>query len=272
MKTVVITGSTRGIGFGLAKSYLELGHRVVISGRGREAVERALATLTADFSPDHLLGVPCDVLQYAQVRSLWDRAVSGFGGVDIWVNNAGVAHPQTAFWAMDPARVSTVVRTNLVGAMYGARVALAGMVEQGRGALYNMEGLGSDSRRVEGLTLYGTTKYGLRYLTESLADEVEGTGLIVGAMSPGMVITDLITDQYEGKSEQDWERGKRIFNILADRVETVAPWLAAQSLENQKNGARIAWLSRGKILWRFLSAPFRQRDLFAVEEGGEQPA
>ena len=158
-------------------------------------------------------------------------------------------------------QIQAVVETNVIGAMYGAEVAIRGMREQGFGALYNMEGLGSDGRRVEGLTLYGTTKRGLRYLTDALAQEVEGTQITVGALSPGMVMTDMLTNQYEGRPE-DWDRAKRIFNILADRVETVTPWLAQKVLANEKNGVRIKWLTRRKTMGRFLTAPFRKRDLF----------
>jgi NAD(P)-dependent dehydrogenase (short-subunit alcohol dehydrogenase family) len=159
-----------------------------------------------------------------------------------------------------------VVESNLVGVMYGCRAALRGMREQGFGSLYNVEGLGSDGRRVAGLTLYATTKYGLRYLTGALAEEVRGTALRVGALSPGMAVTDMLTRERGDRSEAEWQAARRIFNILADRVEDVAPWLARRALENRRNGARIKWLTRSKILARFLSAPFRKRDLFAQEE------
>ena len=185
-----------------------------------------------------------------------------FGQVDIWINNAGLGHPQIAFWESSPELIRTVVETNLIGAMNGARVALSGMLEQGVGALYNMEGMGSEGPRVAGLTIYGTTKSGLRYFTDGLVQEVKGTPVVVGALQPGMVVTDLLTGQYEDKPEE-WERAKRIFNVLADRVETVTPWLAQQVLKNQENGARITWLTRRKSMTRFLLAPFRKRDLFA---------
>ncbi len=138
------------------------------------------------------------------------------------------------------------------------------MLQQGFGSLYNMEGLGSDGTRVEGLTLYGSTKAALRYFDKALAQETEGTPVLVGALSPGMVTTDMLTTQYADRPE-DWEDAKRIFNILADRVETVTPWLARQVLANTKNGARIRWMSRGKAMGRFLMAPFRRRDLFDDE-------
>ena len=75
--------------------------------------------------------------------------------------------------------------TNLVGSMFGAKVALTGMREQGSGGLYNMEGLGSGGRRVEGLTLYGCSKSSLCYLTDALVEEMKDTPILVGALRPG---------------------------------------------------------------------------------------
>jgi len=77
-----------------------------------------------------------------------------------------------------------------------------------------------------------------------------------------MVITDFVTHQFEDRPPEEWERAKRMFNIVADRVETVTPWLAQQVLDNDKNGACISWLSRWKVMGRFLTARFRKRNLF----------
>jgi len=261
VKSVVITGSTRGIGYGLADSFLALGCVVTVSGRSSTGVQKAVALLSSAHQADRVLGHPCDVTRYEQVQGLWDKAQGNFDKVDIWVNNAGIGHPQLEFRTESSQEISAVVETNIVGTMYGARVALQGMLEQGFGSLYNMEGLGSDGRKVRGLTLYGSTKSCIRYLTDALAEEVRGTGVLVGAFSPGMVITELLTGRYEDGS-QDWEGAKRIFNILADRVETVTPWLAQKAITNKKNGARFKWMTRSKVTGRFLAASFRKRDLF----------
>ena len=85
--------------------------------------------------------------------------------------------------------------------------------------------------------------------------------MIVGAISPGMVMTDLILEGLD-QSDPDWPRAKRIFNILADRVETVTPWIARRVLANEKSGARINWLTSMKAFRRFALSPFRQRNLF----------
>lgn len=266
MKIVVITGSTRGIGYGLADAFLDLGCAVTITGRTPASVEGAVSKLSAKHEADRILGQTCDVTQIEQVQALWDAAVAHFGRIDIWINNAGISHPRRDFWEHSPKRIQAVMDTNLVGVMYGSQVALRGMLDQGFGSVYNVEGMGSDGRQVEGMTLYGTTKYGLHYLTDALVEETKRTPVLVGALSPGMVITDMLTSE-EVRSEEDWETTKRIFNILADRVEDVTPWLARQVLDNDKTGVRIKWLTRGKIMARFLTSPFRKRDLFEESEG-----
>jgi NAD(P)-dependent dehydrogenase (short-subunit alcohol dehydrogenase family) len=262
-KIIVITGSTRGIGFGLAEAFLARGCAVAVSGRTLESIQKAAAQLSDRYGADRILEQPCDVTRFLQVQALWVAARKRFGKIDIWINNAGIAHPLLPFWEHPPERVAAVIKTNLLGAMYGAQVALPGMLAQGSGFLYNMEGFGSSGGRMaKGMGLYGSTKAGLRFLTDELAHEMEGMPVRVGALRPGMVVTDMLTSQYEGRPEE-WRRARRIFNILADRVETVAPWMAQKILENDQNGARISWTSTRKIFWRFLTAPFTKRDLFS---------
>ena len=262
MKTIVITGSTRGIGFGLASEFLKLGCRVVVSGRTADAVNTAQAALAAATDADRVLGIPCDVTSCEQVETLWAKVTAACGPIDIWINNAGISHPQLHPWEQTIDRTKAIVDTNILGTMYGARVAINGMLKQGHGAIYNLEGLGSAGRHVEGTALYATTKAAIRYYTDALVLEAKGTPLVIGAISPGMVITDLIMDGLDRESP-DWPRAKRIFNILADRVETVTPWIARQVLANTKSGVRINWLTPFKAFSRFALAPFSKRDLFA---------
>lgn len=257
-KVVVITGSTRGIGFGMAEEFLLRGCRVVVSGRSQASVDQALQLLQSRHPDAQILGQPCDVQDPVQIEALWAAAHAAFGQVDIWVNNAGVSNKMVSTWEQTPEEIARVIDTNVRGVMYGCRTALRGMLAQGFGALYNMEGLGSDGRRVPGLNLYGTTKYAVRYFTEGLIEETRGTPVLVGELSPGMVATDMLTGE-AARRRPDWDRQKSILNILTDKVETVTPWLVEQMLDNQQHGARIAWLTRGKILRRFLSAPFHRR-------------
>jgi NAD(P)-dependent dehydrogenase (short-subunit alcohol dehydrogenase family) len=260
-QSVVITGSTSGIGLGLADALLALGCRVMISGRDQNKLDAAYQQLAEKYGAEHLARQRCEVTDYAQLEALWDAAGTAFGQVDIWINNAGIGHGETDFGDFQPEQVKAIVETNITGAIWGSMVALKGMRGQGFGAFYNMEGLGSDGRVVKGMTIYATTKAALSYLDKALATETKGTPVISGAIRPGMVVTKLITDQFTDDPE-GWRRNEKIFNILSDRVETVTPWLAIRIIANQKNGALISWLNGFKIMMRFLAAPFHKRKVF----------
>lgn len=261
IKHIVITGSTRGIGFGLAEAFLARGCSVTISGRGAEAVEKAVAGLRSEHDAERVFGLTCDVTTQEDVRMLWDQSVKQFGKVDIWINNAGVSGEQGSVWELSPDAAKIPIQTNVLGTIYGAQVAMRGMLRQGFGAIYNMEGMGSDGRKHTGLTFYGTSKYAIHYFTEGMALEAKDSPVLIGALHPGMVITDMIVDRYE-KRPEEWERAKKIFNIIADSVENVSPWLATKILNNQKNGAILAYSSNWKLLWRFASQSFVKRNLF----------
>lgn len=264
MKTVVITGSTKGIGYGLAEEFLKRECQVVVSGRKQADAEAAAGQLAQIFGDANILAQACDVGQYAQVQALWSAVVDHFGQVDIWVSNAGQGHALENFWELPAELIESVVQANLLGQMYNAKVVLTAMIEQGSGAFYMMEGKGSDGKVLEGLTLYSATKRGGNYLFDALVKEAAGLPVIVGSLSPGMVVTDLLSQQRSADPE-NWERTKKVFNILADKVETVTPWLVEKMLANQQHGAAFRWLTGGKVMWRFLMASFNKRDLFAEE-------
>ncbi|MBP7689770.1 MAG: SDR family NAD(P)-dependent oxidoreductase, partial [Thermoflexales bacterium] len=87
-KTIVVTGSTRGIGFGLAHEFLQRGCRVVVNGRSQSAVDQAMSDLAGRHGADRVGGFPADMTVYEQVQTLWDQSIKRFGCIDIWINNA----------------------------------------------------------------------------------------------------------------------------------------------------------------------------------------
>ncbi len=265
MKTVVVTGSSRGIGFGLAEAFLERDCSVIISGQNPERLEAARSQLVSRFSENRIYAVVCDVRDPSQIQALWDATVEQFSQIDIWINNAGLANDLADFRCLEPEQIGKIVETNILGTLFGTRVALNGMMNQGFGALYNMEGHGSNGRKQDGLTLYGTTKAALRYFDDALELETEGTPVIVGSIMPGMVWTDMLHDQFANQPEL-LERSKGILNIITDTVETVSPWLVDRILANQENGVRIKWLNRRKMIGRFLTAPISKRQVVDQEK------
>ncbi len=263
MKRIVITGSTRGIGSGLANEFLKRGCSVAISGRSQDSVDRAVSRLSSQYDAKRICGSPCDVTRYSDIKTLWDTAADTFGAVDIWINNAGIPNPVRPYWELSPEDIAATINTDLTGLLFCCRVAIEGMLEQGHGQIYNMEGHGSNGSVRPGLTVYGAAKRAVRYVSRSLQKEVEGKPVGICTLSPGIVITDFITRQKDTYTPEQWERVKKTFNILADKPETVTPWLAEKVLANEESGAHFAWLTRGKAMRRFLTASFNKRDLFA---------
>lgn len=261
MKTVVITGSTRGIGYGLAEAFLDFGCNVAVNGRSPSSVEQTITKLAGQHDPARIQGLAGDVASLAQMEALWQTAVARFGQVDIWINNAGLGHPFEPMWQLEPEAMEKVVNANILGTMIGSKVAIQGMLAQGHGQLFNMEGAGSNGKVRPGMSVYSASKAAVTLLSDALIKETAGTAVQVGTISPGMVVTDLLMDPLT-KDPAMMEKNRRIFNILTDRVETIAPFLAEKMLASAKTGAQIKWLTTPKIMWRFLTARFIKRDPF----------
>jgi short-subunit dehydrogenase len=266
MKSVVITGSTKGIGLGLAIEFLKRRCSVVISSRSKSQLEQLIKNLGEEFGQNRVLGKPCDVTVINQVRALWDVAKQKFNQIDIWINNAGVDTTHKLLWDLDSAEISSAMNTNITGLIYGTQVALQGMLKQGSGQIYNMEGFGSSDMMRPGMTVYGTTKRAVRYFTESVIEEAKNQPMQIGTLGPGMVITDFILDNLRKMPKEQLEETKAIYNILADTVETVTPFLVENILKNDKTGTKIDWLTPEKAQSRFEDEKYLKRDL--LEEFG----
>ncbi len=260
MKTAVVTGGTRGIGAALVRSFLQSGWNVAYSGTSENTIERSLQLLEGQFDSSRYAAFRCDVTCEADIVSLWENAVKSFGTIDIWVNNAGTTSNQTPFYKLETDVFTRILDTNVKGLMLATHVAYNRMLAQGSGAIYNMEGLGSDGRSIPGLTPYGVSKRAVRYFSDAFAAEVKEGPVIVGTISPGMVLTDLTMTQVRQDPENSRQLIK-IYNILANEADTVSPFLVRKMIANRKNGARISWLTTGKVISRFLFAPFSRRDI-----------
>jgi NAD(P)-dependent dehydrogenase (short-subunit alcohol dehydrogenase family) len=248
-KVVVVTGGTRGIGAGLVKEFLARGCSVATCGRTAVEVPGALS-------------IVADVTDEPGMQKLWDETVAAHGRVDVWINNAGISAPRKPFHELDLDTARRTVDVNLLGVLTGSSVALRGFLAQGGGQLWNMEGFGSGGQKAPGMAVYGASKRAVTYFTQALLKDTKDTPVQVGLLSPGIVLTDLLTGDYRDDPE-GFAKAQKVFNILGDRVETVTPWLVEQVLRTDKTGAHVQWLTKRKAFARFATA-FRKRDLFAA--------
>lgn len=265
MANVVITGSTKGIGRGLAEEFLKRGHNAVICSRNPADVERVVTELNA-LGTGKCAGTACDITDKAQIQALWDCAVEHFGTVDIWVNNAGLASSRHRIDELPEDLTRTLITSNLLGTTFGSQVAIGGFRKQKSGALYNVLGGSFDGKRlVPNMGVYSSTKSGIHLLTKYLIEENKDQDIIIGMISPGMLITENWFDEQKQLSADEWQKIRPMLNILCDYVDTVTPWLTEQILANKESGKRIAWMTGGKIMKRFVDAKLlgRKRDLFA---------
>ena len=260
-KNIVITGSTRGIGLAMAQEFLAAGCNVTFSGRNNEP-SAACKELAKKFKA-HTLYCPCDVQDKAAIKNLWHASAEKWGDIDIWINNAGQNSPHAFVWEIGKSATENVLWTNILGVIFGGQIAAENMLKQKHGAIYSMEGLGSNDMIQPKTVIYGTTKRALTYFMKGLEKELHGSGVIAGRLSPGMMLTDFITKTPEGKPAKVIEdmRFRRIFNILADKPETVAAFLVQKMIANNKNGRHIVWLTNMKVLYRFLTGFFIRRNI-----------
>jgi NAD(P)-dependent dehydrogenase (short-subunit alcohol dehydrogenase family) len=259
MKHIVITGSTRGIGLGLAERFLEKGHAVTLNGSRPERIGEALRNLSA--YKERVDGVEGDVADREAMERLYQSASQRFGNIDIWVNNAGIGQPQKRVWELDDAAIKRVLDVNLLGVINGTIAAFNGMKRQGSGKIFNMEGLGSNGSIIDGMSIYGTSKSATHYFTRAFAHETKRSGIQMGELSPGMVITDLLMDTVADASEESMKR-KRFYNLLADDVECVSEFLVNRMLASTREYDRIEWLTKRKALFRLMLGFLRKKNFF----------
>ena len=266
MKTVVITGSTRGLGLEMARLFHKNGWNLVINGVNPQRLEKAAEELRALPGDGAVEGFAGSVASEEELQGLLDFAVEKFGVLDIWINNAGVNQPMKAIWELSQEEIDAILNIDLRGAILGSRLAARQMEKQPEGGfIYNLEGYGSNDAMMLGLNLYGTSKRAVTHFTVALAKELEerGSRVKAGRLSPGIMITDFTVKALGGKESIALpEKTKKVYNILGDKPDVVAAHLVREMLANSKNNAHIQWLTTGKAAWRFMTAGFNKRNFF----------
>ncbi|HHE32320.1 MAG TPA: SDR family oxidoreductase [Chlorobaculum parvum] len=252
MENIVITGSSRGIGFGLASAFLARGRGVLISSRSAENLELALEELKKNHPGAPVFSLRCDVTVLSDLEALWKKAEKEFGRVDIWINNAGCAHPMLPFWKLDYADITRTVDVNLKGTINGSHVAFRRMLGQGGGHIYNLEGQGADGSVIPGMGVFGTAKAGVHYFSKSLIEEARGMKVKVSTIIPGIIRTGLQAGTAGTTTE-----GRMFLSMLGEDVGPATDDLASRILANTSHGACINRMSPPDMIGKVVTAPLR---------------
>lgn len=187
-KTAVITGGTRGIGFAIAKKYLENGANVAIAGSRQETVEKALAQLTE--YKDRVMGIWPDLCSPEEVADAFASVRERFGSLDILANNAGISS-RTSLYDYTMEEFSKIVSVNLTAVFVCSQAAARVMKEQGGGSIINASSMVGEYGQPSGCG-YPATKFAINGLTKSLARELAKDRIRVNAVAPGVTRTDMV--------------------------------------------------------------------------------
>ncbi|WP_066339466.1 3-hydroxybutyrate dehydrogenase [Azohydromonas lata] len=211
-KTALVTGSTSGIGLGIAKCLARQGANIMLNGFGDS--EAALAEVRE-------LGVRvayhgADMSKPAEIEQMMQAAEAEFGAVDILVNNAGIQHV-AAVEDFPAEKWDAIIAINLSSAFHTTRLALPGMKQRGWGRIINLasvHGLVASAQK----SAYVAAKHGLVGFTKSVALETATTPVTVNAICPGWVLTPLVEKQVQARAQADGielEEAKR--RLLGDK-------------------------------------------------------
>ncbi|CAE6911448.1 SDR family NAD(P)-dependent oxidoreductase [Pseudomonas sp. BMW13] len=187
-RTVVITGASSGIGFGLAKAFLAQGFNVVGNARSAERLEQARAQLG---SPAGFVGVAGDIARPQAARQLIDAGIEAFGQVDVLVNNAGFFLPKP-FLDYSPEDIDSLLETNLKGVVYASQAAAAHMIERRQGQIITITAAIALQANIDvPAALPVLIKGGLNQVTRALALELSPHNIQVNAVAPGIIETPM---------------------------------------------------------------------------------
>lgn len=224
-KVAIVTGSSRGIGYAIARRLGRDGFRVIVSATGpQEKYEQALAGLTADGTEWRY--IRCDIADHDSRLHLIEETVRQFGRIDVLVNNAGVA-PKVRADLLDMTEESfdRVVGTNTKGNLFLTQAAAKQMLRQEligkkRGTIINISSCSAEVSSVS-RGEYCVSKAGVSMLTTLFADRLAGEGILVNEIRPGVIATDM-TSAVTGKYDK----------LIADGAFPIARWGTPEDIAN----------------------------------------
>ena len=188
-KTAVVTGGTRGIGFAIAKKFLDNGANVAICGSRQDSVDKALAKLTE--YEGRVMGIWPNLCDPQEVAEAFASVKARFGSLDILANNAGVSS-RTSLYEYTVEEFSKIMDVNVKAVFVCSQAAARIMKEQGGGAIISTSSMVGEYGQPSGCG-YPASKFAVNGLTRSLARELAKDQIRVNAVAPGVTRTDMLS-------------------------------------------------------------------------------
>jgi NAD(P)-dependent dehydrogenase (short-subunit alcohol dehydrogenase family) len=185
-KTAIVTGAARGIGRAIAERFAQEGARVMIAD-----IDEVAAQNVAEEAGIQVIAQRLDVTSESSWREAVDRAIKDWGKVDILVNNAGIAGRSAPLWEYTVEEWRQVIGIDLTGVYLGCKSVVPGMIEAGYGRIVNIASIAGKEGNPNAAP-YSAAKSGVIGLTKALAKEVATKGIIVNAITPAVIETEIL--------------------------------------------------------------------------------
>ncbi len=216
----LVTGGGRGIGRETARALAAAGHRVAITGRS--STDLKTTAYMIEEAGGTAVAVRGDVSNLHSVRETVEAVRRSLGPIDVLVNNAGAPGPYEPLLEVNPEAFTSTFATNLFGPLHLCQAVVPEMVRRGHGYVVNMNSL-QGSRSMPGGGAYGASKAALMRLTDTLGAELEGTGVVVFDVSPGLVRTQMmetpgLAEVVAALDESTWVPAERVAHTICRLV------------------------------------------------------
>ena len=224
MKTIVITGATRGLGRAMAEEFIRLGHAVVGCGRS----EREIARLQKQFAAPNDFAV-VNVADDSQVAAWAKRMLSSHGPPDLLLNNAALINRNAKLWEVPAQEFSDVIDVNIKGVTNVIRHFVPAMVKRRSGVVVNFSSGWGRSSDAE-VAAYCATKWAVEGLTQALAQELP-SGMAAVPLNPGIIATDMLRSCFGGSASgyptpQAWAKSAVPFLLKINSADNGRPMTA----------------------------------------------
>ena len=214
IKTALITGGTKGIGYGVAETLIKEGIKVAITGRNEETVNKAMAQLNK-IKEGYALGVVADVRDFESQQNAVNQVIEQWGGLDILVANAGVGH-FASIESLTLEQWHETIDINLTGVFYSVKAALPALKES-KGYLITIASL-AGTNFFASASAYNASKFGLVGFTQAVMLDVRNDGIKVTTIMPGSVATHF--NDHEPSEKDAWKiQPEDIGQIVADLLK-----------------------------------------------------